>query len=94
MDRFFGGNPISVIVRLVILSIIVGIVLSALGIRPDNLISSVERLARRIYDMGFDAIDWILGYFLLGALIVVPIWLLTRIPGVFGTRSQKRDHEP
>ena len=34
MTRFFGGSPLSVIVRLVLLSILVGVILSALGLDP------------------------------------------------------------
>jgi hypothetical protein len=29
--------------------------------------------------MGFDAIRWLWRYFLLGAVIVVPIWLIMRM---------------
>jgi hypothetical protein len=29
--------------------------------------------------MGFDAVVWVWRYFLLGAVIVVPIWLLLRL---------------
>ena len=58
MDRntFFGGNPVAVIVRLVVLSIIVGIVLSALNIRPDEIIYHIQRLIQRISDLGFDCV--------------------------------------
>jgi hypothetical protein len=29
--------------------------------------------------MGFDAVRWLWRYFLLGAVIVLPIWLLARL---------------
>lgn len=81
-ERIFGGNPVSVIIRLVLLSIVVGIVLSALGITPDNLFYHLNLLVRRLYDMGFGAVEWIFGYFLIGAMIVIPIWLLARLIGM------------
>lgn len=86
MDRqtFFGGNPLGVLVRLVALSIVVGIVLSALGITPRNLFYHLNVLAQRIYDLGFRSIDWLIQYFLLGAAIVFPIWFIARLLGVFG----------
>lgn len=61
MDRngVFGGNPLGVLIRLVLLSIVVGVVLSALGITPGNLFYHLNVLARRIYDMGFGAIEWL-----------------------------------
>ena len=57
MERFFGGNPALVLIRLAILSLIVGVVLAALGFSPLELIDSLQRLAQRIYDMGFTAIE-------------------------------------
>jgi len=81
LEQIFGGNPIGVIIRLVILSIVVGIVLSALGITADNIVYRLGLLVRRIYDMGWDAVHWGLGYFVIGAVIVVPIWLISRLFG-------------
>ncbi len=86
MDRngLFGGNPIGVIVRLVVLSIIVGIVMSALNIRPENIFFHVRMLIRRISDLGFGIFEGAVGYFLLGAVIVIPIWIIARIFGAIG----------
>jgi hypothetical protein len=80
-ERIFGGNPVGVIVRLVVLSIVVGIVLSALGITFDNLFWRLELFVRRIYEMGWDGVEWAVQYFLLGAVIVVPIWIIARLVG-------------
>jgi uncharacterized protein DUF6460 len=77
--RFFGGPPLTVIGRLIMLSILVGVILAATGLDPWNIIESVERLIRHIWNMGFDAVRWLWRYFLLGAVIVVPIWLLVRL---------------
>ena len=79
LSRFLGGTPLSVAVRLVLLSILVGVVLSAIGFDPWNIIDSIRRLFLSIWNLGFDAINWVWRYFLLGAVIVVPIWLITRI---------------
>lgn len=89
-DRLFGGNPLGVIVRLVVVSIIVGIVLSALNIDPWSIPYHIERLFRRIYEMGFDIFRNAFGYFVLGAIVVIPIWLLTRLLGVFRSRRDNR----
>ncbi len=77
--HFIGGSPLQVLVRLVVISFIVGIVMSALGIAPDNIIRTFVDLVRRIYENGFETLRWIYRYFLLGAVIVVPIWLIARI---------------
>ena len=93
MDRrsIFGGNPIGVVVRLVLLSIVVGVVLSALGITPRNFIYHIEVLIRRIYDLGLASFDWVLQYLLLGPIVVVPIWLVARLLGIV-RRAAKGPH--
>ena len=65
LTRFLGGTPLAVAFRLILLSILVGVVLAAIG---------------------FDAVNWLWRYFLLGAVIVVPIWFLTRLFGTPGRR--------
>jgi len=77
-ETLIGGNPWGVAIRLILLSVAVGIVLSALGITPDNIIERLNLIIRRLYDMGFDAVEWAFRYFLLGAIVVVPIWLIAR----------------
>ena len=79
MERFFGGNPALVLIRLAILSLVVGVVLAALGFSPFDLLDSLRRLAARIYDMGFAAVEKSLRYFLIGAVIVFPVWLVVRV---------------
>ena len=79
VNRFFGGPPLSVLIRLILLSILVGVILSVIGLDPFDIWRSLERLVRSVWNMGWDAINWLLRYFLLGAVIVVPIWLLVRI---------------
>lgn len=78
-SQFFGGSPLSVIVRLALLSVLVGVILSTLGFDPWNIFASIERLIRSIWNMGFDAFRWLWRYFLLGAAIVIPIWLVLRL---------------
>jgi len=79
VDRFFGGSPLWVAVRLILLSIVVGVLLTALGLDPWNIFESVERLIRWIYNLGWDAVTWLWRYFVLGAVLVVPIWLIVRL---------------
>jgi len=79
--HFLGGSPMAVAFRLILLSVLVGVVLAAVGFDPWNILRSIELLFRRIWDLGFDAINWLWRYFLLGAVIVIPVWLLMRIFG-------------
>jgi Domain of unknown function (DUF6460) len=78
MDRttFFGGSPLGVILRLVLISVAVGVVMKALDITPYNLLQRLDALLKRIYDFG---LQWALEPLLLGAAVVVPIWLIVRL---------------
>jgi hypothetical protein len=58
---------------------VVGVVLAALGITPVNLIERLELLIRNVMNLGLDAFNWAFKYFLLGAVIVFPIWFLVRL---------------
>ena len=78
-SKFLGGSPLGVIGRLVMVSILVGVVLTALGLDPFDIFNSIQRLIREIWNMGFDAVRWLWRYFLLGAVIVIPIWLTMRL---------------
>lgn len=79
LSRFFGGAPGPVLLRLVGLSVVVGIILSALNLHPRELLQHLWDMVAHIYNMGFDAIHWAIEYFILGALIVFPIWIIMRI---------------
>jgi Domain of unknown function (DUF6460) len=79
VSKIFGGSPLGVLFRLALVSILVGVILSALGLDPFDIIHSVERLIRTIWNMGFDAFRWLWRYFLLGAVIVIPVWLVMRV---------------
>ena len=79
VTRIFGGSPLAVLARLFLVSILVGVILSALGLDPFDIVRSIERLVRSLWDLGFDAFRWLWRYFLLGAVIVIPIWLIMRV---------------
>jgi hypothetical protein len=79
VNRFLGGSPLAVLAKLVLLSIVIGVVLNALGLDPRDIFQSLRRFIQNIWDMGFDAIRWVWQYFLLGAVVVIPIWLLMRV---------------
>jgi len=79
VTRVFGGSPLAVLGRLILLSILIGVVLSALGLDPFDIVHSIERLIRSLWNLGFDAFRWLWRYFLLGAVIVIPVWILMRL---------------
>ena len=79
VSKVFGGSPLAVLGRLILLSILIGVILSALGLDPFDIVHSIERLIRSLWNLGFDAFRWLWRYFLLGAVIVIPVWILMRL---------------
>src|SRR3954462_14591231 len=92
VNRFLGGSPLAVLGKLILLSILIGVVLSALGLDPLNIVKSVTDLIRNVWNMGFDAIRWLWQYFLLGAVLVIPIWLTLRL--VRAPKGRQPPHPP
>ena len=79
LTRFFGGPPLTVVFRLILLSILIGVILHATGLDPLNILESLRTVLVRVWDMGFDAVRWLWRYLVLGAAIVVPVWVLLRL---------------
>ena len=77
--RFLGGSPLNVFIRLFFISLIVGALLMWLDIRPLDVFRAINRLVERLWNLGFDAIREIAEYVVAGAVIVLPIWFVTRL---------------
>jgi hypothetical protein len=91
LTRFLGDTPLRVILRLVVLSFLVGLALSALNIHPIEIYWWLERLARHAYETGFAFLGDAVSYLVLGALVVVPIFLLVRLLKFGGHRPGRTD---
>ena len=89
MNRFFGGPVLPTIFKLAVASIAVGVVLAVFGIKPIDLWRDFIDTLARIWEMGFDAIDWSLQYLLLGAVVVIPIFVAVRLWSVLMARGGK-----
>lgn len=79
LSRFLGDTPLRVAVRLIFLSLVVGVILSALDLDPLGLVDLLFSFVRQLWNMGFSAIEQVGQYLVLGAVIVVPLWILSRV---------------
>lgn len=87
LNQFLGDTPFRVLIRLLALSFVVGLVLSVIGLHPFEIFDWLERLARRIYEMGFEVFERAFNYLFLGALVVVPVFLIMRLMKMGSRRS-------
>lgn len=78
LTRLFGGSPARVLLRLVFISFVVGIILSVIDLRPWELIEWARDVILHIWNLGFKAFEKVGTYFVMGAIIVFPLWLLSR----------------
>jgi len=78
VERVLGGSPFGVLVRLLVLSFVVGLILNALDVNARDLALWIEARARALSDVGLDAFADAGRIILLGAAVVVPVWLLLR----------------
>lgn len=79
LQRFLGGPPLAVFLRLVVVSLVVGALLVWLDIRPFEVFVWFQRFINRLWMLGWDAVREIAEYLLAGAAIVVPVWLVLRL---------------
>ena len=84
LSRFLGGSPSAVLVRLIFVSLIVGFFLAWFGVTPASLFFDLRRTFFNVWSMGFGAVREVGDYILAGALIVVPVWLVTRLLNLRG----------
>jgi hypothetical protein len=79
IQKLLGGPPVAVLTKLVFMSIVVGAFLALIGLTPPDLFRGIRDLINHIFNLGFDAVETVFRYFVYGAVIVVPIWLFTRL---------------
>lgn len=72
MPHNIGGT----LLKLFILSLLVGVVLSVFDIDPENLLGAIGGTVESIFRVTVDALEWAVPFVLIGAVVVVPIWLI------------------
>lgn len=79
LNRLLGGSPGAVLVKLLFLSLLVGAFMAFLGVTPIELIDRIFRWLQSIFDLSFETVREVGRWILYGAIVVVPLWILTRI---------------
>lgn len=81
--RLLGDKPLTTVIWLVVLSVLVGFVFATIGLDPISLLRGIISNIDRIIDSIASLLDGLLrhavGYFLIGVVVVVPLWLIGRL---------------
>ncbi|SOC46178.1 hypothetical protein SAMN05892877_12137 [Rhizobium subbaraonis] len=79
VNRFLGDTPFRIVVKLLILSVALGFLMSVLGFYPDDILRAVRDFVINLWETGFAALGRVGDYLMLGAVIVVPVFILIRV---------------
>jgi len=71
-----NANVRDTIVKLVLISFGVGLLISFFDINPRELLANFGETVQEIFALVARFIEWSVKYVLLGAIVVVPIWLI------------------
>lgn len=69
------------LIKLFLLCLVVGLLLSVFGITPQNLLQNFWGTVKDTWRIILDFFRWGWHYVALGAIIVIPIWLIAVVLG-------------
>jgi Na+/H+-dicarboxylate symporter len=67
------------LLRLFFFSLVVGLALSALNVSPQSLLGTIGGTMEIIFLRVADVVAWAVPFVLIGAVVVVPIWLILSV---------------
>ncbi|RLQ89336.1 hypothetical protein D8780_02130 [Notoacmeibacter ruber] len=79
VQRFLGDSPLRVALKLIIISFIVGVFMSYFDITPLEVIDRFIGMIEWAWQNGYEALSGFASYFVIGAIVVVPIFLISRL---------------
>jgi hypothetical protein len=79
VNKFLGDSLGRTLVKLLVVSLIVGFVMAIFGWRPFDLIYGLRDFIREIWYRGFAALGSVGDYLILGATVVIPIFIIIRL---------------
>ncbi|APG83327.1 DUF6460 domain-containing protein [Sinorhizobium americanum] len=79
VNKFLGDSPLRVLVKLVVVSILVGFVMTVFDWRPMDLLDGIRDFVVDLWRTGFAALGRVGDYLLLGAAVVIPAFIILRL---------------
>ncbi len=82
-SKLVSGSAARTAIYLILASMLVGFVLATLGLNPidfwQGLVRGIGNLVEGLINLGWGAIYSVVQYIVLGAVIVIPIWLFIKL---------------
>lgn len=82
-------STFSTVVKLAVISLLVGMVLAFFDITPQRLLENLGSTVIEIYRLVLRFLRWALEYILIGAVVVLPIWLALYLVRVARKKAKK-----
>jgi hypothetical protein len=79
MNRILGDSPGRLIVKLAVVSVIVGFVMRSFGWYPLDVLHGIRNFLVDLWHTGFHAFGEVGDYFLVGAVVVIPAFIVLRL---------------
>jgi uncharacterized membrane protein len=79
LERLLGDRPGALILRLVLISLVVGFLMSVFGVDVQSVVHGTVELFREMLRDSTGMVRSMIGYVVTGAAIVLPIWLVLRL---------------
>jgi hypothetical protein len=79
VTRFLGDTPGRTLIKLIVVSFIVGVVMTAMDWHPMDVVYWIVDAAEYLWATGFSALGSFGTYLVVGAMIVVPAFLVLRL---------------
>ncbi len=78
-NQFLGDTVGRTIIKLVVISILVGMTMSIFNIAPFDVIYAVHDFFARLWESGFAGLGRFGDWLILGASVVVPVFVVIRL---------------
>ena len=79
VNKFLGDSLGRTLIKLIVVSLIVGFVMTIFGLTPWNIIYAFRDFILEIWHRGFAALGRVGDYLILGATIVIPLFVILRL---------------
>ena len=79
MAAFNKNSIVSTIIKIIVISLLVGWGLTVFDVTPQKLMANLGGTIQDIFEVLVSMFSWSVPYILLGAVVVVPIWVVMRL---------------